>query len=64
MFNRDPRIVILMEAAQRGRELRRQREAQQTARSAVILADNTDRTDDSGTQKAAPANSGSLPHAD
>lgn len=61
MLNSDPIVTILVEAAQRGRELRRQREAQQETRSAVILADSTDRAD-SGTQNA-PADDASIAHA-
>lgn len=46
----DPVVLILVEAAALGRELRRQRE--QETRSAVLLADSTDRAGDEPAQQA------------
>lgn len=61
---RDPVVIILMEAAQRGRELRlaREAEAKDETRSAAILADGADRADDQQTRlDAVPVVYGSVP---
>lgn len=58
----DPIVLILMEAAARGRELRRQREAQMETRSATILADGADRANDQPAQQAEPVVSGTVSH--
>lgn len=42
----DPIVQILIEAAQRGRDLRRQREAQQAAQQADRPANDDERRDD------------------
>jgi hypothetical protein len=61
----DPIVQILIEAAARGRELRRQREAaqQKETRSIAYASEDAaiDRADDSRTQNA-PADSVSIAH--